>query len=68
MLVLKDGRVIGTVGGGLAEAVILRTAGEMLHTGDWQSRLIQIKMKKGAMQCGGELGVLLVPIQAEGLE
>lgn len=66
MLVMKDGRVIGTVGGGLAEAEILKTAREMLHAGDRRSRLMQIEMKAGAMQCGGELSVLLVPVQMEG--
>ena len=62
MLVMKDGRVIGTVGGGLAEAEILKTAREMLHAGDRRSRLMQIEMKAGTMQCGGELSVLLVPV------
>ena len=60
MLVRPDGSFLGTVGGGYAEAVILRTAGEMIREGKPESRLVRIGMQKGAMYCGGEIKVFLL--------
>lgn len=62
MLVRGDGSFLGTVGGGYAEAVILEAAAQMLREGRRESRLIQVSMKKGIMQCGGEIEVLLLPV------
>ena len=62
MLVYPDGRALGTVGGGFAEAEILRRAGEMLEAGRRQGELMRITMKKGTMHCGGEIEVLLLPL------
>ena len=67
MLIRQDGSTIGTVGGGYAEAEILRTAGEMIRTGCRESRLVSISMKKGTMHCGGEITVFLLPLQGEGV-
>lgn len=62
MLVKKDGRFLGTVGGGTAEARILEAAKRMIHKGCRKSRLIQIVLEKGAMYCGGEIEVFLLPL------
>lgn len=62
LLVKADGRFVGTVGGGTAEAVILRTAGSMLREGCRDSRLVRINLEKGAMYCGGEIAVFMLPL------
>ncbi len=62
MLVRKDGSFLGTVGGGYAEAMVLQTAAGMLREGCRDPRLIHVDMKKGAMYCGGETTVFLLPI------
>ena len=66
MLVRDDGRFLGTVGGGYAEAGILRTAMDMIREGCRESRLVSISMKKGTMHCGGEITVFLKPLPGEG--
>ena len=67
MLVREDGSTLGTVGGGFAEARILKAAKEMLAgNGGREGRLIRIGMTKGAMYCGGEITVLLTTVQGEG--
>ena len=62
MLVRKDGSFLGTVGGGYAEAVVLKTARDMIREGRRESRLTRIVMQKGTMMCGGEINVFLLPI------
>lgn len=62
MLIHPDGRMIGTVGGGYAEAEILRVAGEMMKAGARTCRLHRIEMIKGEQPCGGEIAVLLRPV------
>ena len=62
MLVRPDGSALGTVGGGWAEAEILRHAREMLRDGTERSRLVRVDMQKGVMYCGGEIAVLLMPL------
>ena len=62
MLVRNDGSFLGTVGGGYAEAVILKTAREMIRGRDRESRLVRVSMKKGTMYCGGEVTVFLTPV------
>lgn len=64
LLVRADGSFMGTVGGGYAEAVLLKTAAGMLREGCRESRLVRVSMKKGALQCGGEIAVLLIPCEA----
>ena len=61
MLVRKDGSILGTVGGGYAEAMMMKTAGEMIREGSGESRLARISMQKGTMYCGGEIVVFLLP-------
>ena len=63
MLVRSDGSALGTIGGGSAEAAILRTAKKMIRDGERESRLIRISMKKGTMYCGGEITVFLMPLE-----
>ena len=63
MLVRSDGSFLGTVGGGYAEAAILKTAGHMIRENVRESRLVTVSMKKGAMYCGGEVAVFLLPLQ-----
>ena len=62
MLVRNDGSFLGTVGGGYAEAVILKTAREMIRGRDRESRLVRVSMRKGTMYCGGEVTVFLTPV------
>ena len=62
MLVRKNGSFLGTVGGGTAEAAILKTAGQMIRENTRESRLVTVSMKKGAMYCGGEVTVFLLPL------
>lgn len=62
MLVRADGSFLGTVGGGYAEAEILKTARQMIAEGDQRSRTVRITMKKGAMHCGGEIAVFLTAV------
>ena len=64
MLVREDGSFLGTVGGGYAEAGILKTAGQMIREHCGESRLVRISMEKGAMYCGGEIAVFLLPLQS----
>ena len=66
MLVRKDGSFRGTVGGGYAEAEILRISKEMIREGTRESRLVSIGMQKGTMQCGGEITVFLTPLDGKG--
>lgn len=63
MLIREDGSFLGTVGGGYAEAVILKAAREMLAEAERpKSRLIRVSMTKGKMACGGEIAVLLTAV------
>lgn len=62
MLVRADGSFLGTVGGGYAEAEILKTARQMIAEGDQRSRVVRITMKKGTMHCGGEIAVFLTAV------
>lgn len=66
MLVRNDGSFLGTVGGGYAEAEILRTSKEMIRTGCRTCRLVSISMQKGTMHCGGEITVFLMPLEGRG--
>ena len=66
MLVREDGTFLGTVGGGYAEAVILQTAGKMFREGCRKSCLVRADMKKGAMYCGGETTLFLLPLKKGG--
>ena len=62
MLVRPDGSFLGTIGGGFAEAAVLRAAGELLRQDRRETRSLPVSMKKGVMYCGGEIEVLLLPL------
>lgn len=62
MLVTPDGRFIGTVGGGAAEAMILKAANDLLREGRREARLVRAQLEKGTMRCGGEIAALLLPM------
>jgi len=66
MLVREDGSFRGTVGGGYAEAEILRVSKEMIREETRENRLVSISMQKGTMQCGGEITVFLMPLEGKG--
>lgn len=64
MLVLPDGRCVGTIGGGCAEAEVLRKALWMLRSGEQKTRLYQVNMtgkdaEEEGMVCGGVIDVFL---------
>ena len=62
MLVKADGHFTGTVGGGSAEARILKCAGDMLREGCRESRTARLTLEKGTMHCGGEITVFMLPL------
>lgn len=64
MLVKADGCFLGTVGGGVAEAAILKAADGMLREGRRECRLMRITLEKGTMYCGGEIEVFLLPLES----
>lgn len=73
MLVRADGAIVGTVGGGLAEAMACRKACHMLESGvpDGASYLMFVDMTQelaadSDMICGGGLSILLECIHPEG--
>lgn len=64
MLVLPDETCVGTIGGGCAEAEIVRSARSMLQAGEKDSRICHIDMtgddaEDQGMVCGGTIDVLL---------
>lgn len=62
MLVRRDGSFLGTVGGGYAEAQILKRAREMMERNECRPDLVRISMQKGVMMCGGEIAVFMLPV------
>lgn len=64
MLVLPDGKCVGTIGGGCAEAEVLRKALWMLRSKEQRTRLCQVNMtgrdaEAEGMVCGGVIDVFL---------
>ncbi len=68
MLILEDGTVTGTIGGGLVEANVMAEARKIIA----QPRLVLKKFslrpgpEQDAMLCGGEMEVFLEPLSALG--
>ena len=65
MLVYKDGRTLGTVGGGNIEKTVTREALEVINTG--QPKKLEYKLNpKGelGMICGGDTEVFIEPVTA----
>jgi xanthine dehydrogenase accessory factor len=63
MLVCSDGKIIGTIGGGLVEAQVISAASEIFKTGDAQVRNFDLTNSGNAdtmdVICGGRLKILL---------
>jgi xanthine dehydrogenase accessory factor len=68
MIVRPDGRSIGTVGGGVVEAHVIRAAREVFDTS--KPIVKQFRLNAGALAesmdviCGGELAILIEPVAA----
>jgi len=67
MLVYHDGRISGTVGGGLLEMKVRGEALQCIH--DKKTRLVELTLDETSaegigMQCGGKVKVFIEPIQA----
>ena len=65
MLVKEDGSIVGTIGGGLAEAKIIEAGLKLLNETGKERELLTVRMHKqepedeAGMYCGGEIGVYL---------
>lgn len=71
MAVRRDGFIIGTVGGGLAEAMACREAVSLLDVGDGAAKVIFVDMTQelaadSDMICGGGLSLLLETVEPSG--
>jgi len=60
MIIHSDGSVTGTVGGGAAEAMVIRRANEVLSSGECQNVAVDLTGKQGV--CGGAMDVFLEPV------
>jgi xanthine dehydrogenase accessory factor len=72
MAVRRDGSIIGTVGGGLAEALACKNCRAMLEAGDGAAHLMFVDMTQelaadSDMICGGGLSILLETVEPDGL-
>lgn len=73
MLVLEDGKVEGTIGGGCAEAQIIRESLLMMRTAKNTPELFTVDMTaeeagEEGMVCGGTMRVYLEPVRCEEYE
>lgn len=71
MAVRRDGSILGTVGGGLAEAMACREGACLLNEGDAAARLLYVDMTQelaaeSDMICGGGLTILLEVVEPHG--
>lgn len=67
MLIGADGRQLGTIGGGWAEAEVLEVTGEVIETG--VPRLVRVELTDDYLSwspavCGGVMEVFVEPLQA----
>jgi len=64
MIVLKDGKTIGTMGGGDLEKRVIEEAVEAIKQGEPRIASFTLDIEKGKldMMCGGELDVYIEPI------
>ena len=68
MLILSDGRCIGTIGGGCMEAAVLQKALLMIRTETQKAEICHVDLSRDdaeeeGMVCGGTVEVLLEPIE-----
>ena len=71
MAVRRDGSIIGTVGGGLAEAMACKKGAALLDKGDGAAELMYVDMTEelaanSDMICGGGLSILLEAVEPDG--
>jgi xanthine dehydrogenase accessory factor len=71
MLVRRDGSIVGTIGGGLMEAMACRDGRAMLDAGNGAARLTHVDMTQemaanSDMICGGDMSVLLETMAPNG--
>lgn len=71
MAIRSDGSIIGTVGGGLVEAMACKDGLAMLRLGDGMSKLLFVDMTQelaadSDMICGGGLSVMLEVVEPDG--
>ncbi|MEE9392531.1 MAG: XdhC/CoxI family protein [Planctomycetota bacterium] len=65
MVVLGDGSIIGTIGGGCLEADVIRSALDCLDTGlprKMQFSLSGLEAERTGLACGGKLEVMVEPL------
>jgi xanthine dehydrogenase accessory factor len=64
MIVFKDGKAIGTMGGGNLEKRVIEEAIEAINAGTPRIASFTLDIEKGKvdMMCGGKLGVYIEPI------
>jgi xanthine dehydrogenase accessory factor len=60
MIIHPDGRITGSVGGGRAEAEVIKAAHEVMSDG--RCRNLDLDLAKGLGVCGGNMTVFLEPI------
>jgi xanthine dehydrogenase accessory factor len=68
LLMREDGSILGTVGGGLLEAEVLRNAPGVIESDEpllLEFNLTQDEASKAGMICGGACTVLIEPIQPD---
>lgn len=70
MLVSSDNRIIGTIGGGCAEAEVISHCRRLFRKQEFKCGLMDVSMntddaEKGGMVCGGSISVLLEQIDDE---
>ena len=61
MAVLPDGRIVGSIGGGCAEADVIRDAIDIIRSGGYRIRTIDMTdpAEEDGMACGGSMEVLI---------
>ncbi|MDR3177308.1 MAG: XdhC family protein [Desulfovibrio sp.] len=61
MAVLEDGRIIGSIGGGCAEAEVVREARRIAAQGGWRRKTVDMtdSAEEDGMVCGGVMEVLI---------
>ncbi|MDR1874534.1 MAG: XdhC family protein [Synergistaceae bacterium] len=65
MVVLRDGRAVGSIGGGCAEADVTRDAREILRSGGHCFKTVDLtdSAEDDGMMCGGVMEVLIEAVQ-----
>jgi xanthine dehydrogenase accessory factor len=68
MAVLPDGRAVGSIGGGCAEADVMRDARDIARSGGYRFKNIDLTgsaEEEEGMVCGGTLEVLIEPMRSD---